>query len=518
MRRCFLFLALFTLIAGIAPAWAAAQTATEIRGVVTDQVARPMAGVTVAVHNDATGADLDPVKTDDRGMYIISPIEPGTYDVTAKKVPPELPSAPGTISWWADATHRNAVVRIGEITRIGFQMTIESEGLATPAEAVVSHEETDCNVPPTQAISYVGLPLHPFGAVASTDGCWLFVTVDGANPPFPSALAVLRRSGGMIKVQRLVALKGEHIGGAVLTHDRKLLIVADDRFVAFLDVHRLLTGERDPIVGYMRDRRAYGIIYVNVTADDKYLFVSDESSATITVTNLEKARRNGYKPDAIVGQIPTGFAPIALTFSTDGRLLYTTSEVASLDWQWPIACKDEGPLTASAPPKRPEGAILVVDVKRAETDSAHAVVSRIAAGCNPVRLALSPDGLTAWVTERGNNAAAAFDAAKLVSDPSGARIGTIPVGASPVGVVMADHGKRVIVTNSDRFAAGQTVNQTLTIIDPAKMAQGVGAVVGSVPAGAFPREFAETADGKTLFVTNYNSNNVEVVDLARLHF
>src|SRR5580692_7052520 len=46
MRRCFLFLALFTLIAGIAPAWAAAQTATEIRGVVTDQVARPMAGVT----------------------------------------------------------------------------------------------------------------------------------------------------------------------------------------------------------------------------------------------------------------------------------------------------------------------------------------------------------------------------------------------------------------------------------------------------------------------------------------
>ncbi len=83
---------------------------------------------------------------------------------------------------------------------------------------------------------------------------------------------------------------------------------------------------------------------------------------------------------------------------------------------------------------------------------------------------------------------------------------------------MTNDGKRVIVTNSDRFAAGETTSQTLTVIDSAKMAQGAGAIVGSVPAGAFPRELAETADERALFVTNYNSNNVEVIDLARVRF
>jgi DNA-binding beta-propeller fold protein YncE len=387
--------------------------------------------------------------------------------------------------------------------------------LCLASVTLVANAQTNCNVAGPQAISYVGLPLHPFGVVASSDGCWQFVTLDGNNPPFPSALAVLKRSNGTTKVQRIVALRGEHVGGAVLTHDGKLLIVADDRFVVFLDVHKLLSGERDPVVGYMRDRRAYGIIYANVTADDEYLFVSDESSATITVTNLEKARRNGFTLDAIVGQIPTGFAPIALTFSTDGKFLYTTSEAASLDWQWPAVCRQEGQQTPDAP-KHAQGAILVVDVQRAKTDAAHAVVSRAPAGCSPVRLALSPDGLTAWVTVRGDNAVVAFDALKLVSDPSSARIGTIPVGASPVGIVTVNHGKLVIVANSDRFAGGQSASQTLTIIDPAKMAQGKGAVAGNLPAGAFPREFAQTADGQTLFVTNYNSNNLEVIDLARI--
>jgi 6-phosphogluconolactonase (cycloisomerase 2 family) len=37
-----------------------------------------------------------------------------------------------------------------------------------------------------------------------------------------------------------------------------------------------------------------------------------------------------------------------------------------------------------------------------------------------------------------------------------------------------------------------------------------------VPAGAFPREFGVSPDGRTLFVANYNSNELEVIDLARL--
>jgi hypothetical protein len=36
-----------------------------------------------------------------------------------------------------------------------------------------------------------------------------------------------------------------------------------------------------------------------------------------------------------------------------------------------------------------------------------------------------------------------------------------------------------------------------------------------MPAGAFPRELRETADGHTLFVTNFASQALEMIDLAR---
>ena len=40
-------------------------------------------------------------------------------------------------------------------------------------------------------------------------------------------------------------------------------------------------------------------------------------------------------------------------------------------------------------------------------------------------------------------------------------------------------------------------------------------VIGTLPAGAFPRELRGTADGRTLFVTNFASQTLEMIDLAR---
>jgi DNA-binding beta-propeller fold protein YncE len=41
-------------------------------------------------------------------------------------------------------------------------------------------------------------------------------------------------------------------------------------------------------------------------------------------------------------------------------------------------------------------------------------------------------------------------------------------------------------------------------------------VLGSIPAGAFPREFGRSPDGQTVFVANYMSSELEIIDLARL--
>jgi DNA-binding beta-propeller fold protein YncE len=85
-----------------------------------------------------------------------------------------------------------------------------------------------------------------------------------------------------------------------------------------------------------------------------------------------------------------------------------------------------------------------------------------------------------------------------------------------VGVAVVNGGTQVLVTNSDRFAADRKARQALTVIDAARVAEGAPAILGSLPAGAFPREFGMSPDGATLFVANYESNEIEIVDLKRM--
>lgn len=373
----------------------------------------------------------------------------------------------------------------------------------------------DCNRPAPEPITFVSLPGHPFATVATKDGCWLFVTLTSANPKSANGVAMLKRSGGSITVQKVFPVEAGPTG-AVLTHDNKLLVLADDEYVTFMDVDAMISGKGDPIAGFLRDGRFSGSVYANVTADDKFLFVSDENAATITVINLQKARAEGFKESAIVGKIPTGEAPIALTFSPDGKLLYTTSELAPKEWNWPAECKPEGQDPATAKIEYPAGAIIVVDVAKAETDPAHSVVARVPAGCSPVRMAISPGGDTVYITARNSNAVLAFNAAKLVSDSNNALIGKVPVGSAPVPIAVADGGKKILAGNSNRFAAGENDKQHVTVIDASKVAAGEAAVMGSLPAQGFPREFGYSPDGRTLFLSNYSSNTLEIIDVTRM--
>lgn len=272
----------------------------------------------------------------------------------------------------------------------------------------------------------------------------------------------------------------------------------------------------DPVLGYIKDGEFPGSVYVNTTADDRLLFVSDESEESVTVIDLAKARAEGFKETAIVGRVPVGRAPIALTFSPDGRRLYTTSQIAPESYKWPVECKPEGADPATATPRYPQGAIIVVDVERARTDPANSVAAKVPAGCSPVRLAITPGGERVFVTARNSNALLGFDTSKFADDPMHALVGSVPVGTSPVGVAVANDGKLVLVTNSNRFAKDRNARQTMTVIDAAKVGEGAAAVLGSVPGGSFPREFGVSPDGRTLFVANYNSNELEVIDLARL--
>jgi len=316
--------------------------------------------------------------------------------------------------------------------------------------------------------------------------------------------------------------------GLVLTHAGDLLIVAANDSIVFFDTKRLETGDGDPVLQRVGDGDNAGSIYVNVTPDDKTLFVSDEGAARITVIDLEKIRALGRdsaahsKGDqssasssaAIIGRIPVGLAPIALTFSKDQRWLFTTSEIAPEAWGWPRVLAPEG--ARAAQEKVPEGAVIVIDVAKAKTDPKGAVVGRVPAGGSPVRLALSPDGNRLFVSARNSNAALVFDTAELIKDPEHAKAVKVPVGKSPVPIVVVADGKYVLVGNSDRFSANPAKASSLTVLETSRIGTQSDPKVGEIPCGAFPREFHLTADGQTLFLTNFRSRTLQVVEVSHL--
>jgi DNA-binding beta-propeller fold protein YncE len=102
------------------------------------------------------------------------------------------------------------------------------------------------------------------------------------------------------------------------------------------------------------------------------------------------------------------------------------------------------------------------------------------------------------------------------ADPAKALIGRVPVGDPPVGVAVLDDGARLAVTNSNRFGDSNTA-QSLTIIDTKKIGKsGEDAILGTVPAGVFPRELRVTENQQTLLLTNFGSKTLAVIDVMRL--
>jgi len=368
----------------------------------------------------------------------------------------------------------------------------------------------ECNRPATKPIEFIDVTGTPFMAVPSQDGCFIFVSLSG--PRDTAGIAVLRRNGGSVTVSRVAPLRGGPTGLA-LTHDGRTLAVANGEGLALVDVPRLLSGNGDPVLAYIQNasdiaatgaaqNRGPGSVQVAITKDGKLAFTADEWTQSITVIDLGTRAR--------IGRIPTGLLPIALVFSPDEKFLYTTTQMAPESDHWPIECKPEGN-SGRTDLVNPQGAVLVIDVQKARTHPAGAVVAKTPAGCSAVRLAISPGGRRAYVTARNSNAMLVFDTQKLVSNPAGALIGRVQVGTAPVGIAVIDRGRKVVVTNSNRFAGSTGDKQSLTVIDAKSRS-----VIGSIGAGAFPREIRLTNDGRTMFVTNFGSKTVEMIDLARL--
>lgn len=385
----------------------------------------------------------------------------------------------------------------------------------------------------------------PFGIAATPDGRRAFaVTEGGPGPAAASSVEVLKLSTGpgtaaaprVTKVRSIPltttpGTAGLPAGlgapaGAAMTPDGKYLVVAEGSGVEVLSTARAETGATGAVLGSLtapsrpgRPNRAVGgAIEVAVSTDSRFVVVTLENEAEAAVFNLAAALAHGFGAADYVGAIPLGQAPVGLAVSPDGRWLYATSEGAA-PGQHPVGlarpgsngCGAHVPGTAL---NEPPGTLTVVDLRRAETDPAHAVTAVVQAGYQPVRVVTSAGGTQVWVTARASDAVLCFAAARLAADPKQALVAVVRVGSEPVGLAPVRGGALIAVADSNRFAAsGQSAS--LSVVSVAATLGGHPAVIGDLPTGMFPRDMAVSPDG-TLLVSDYASGQVQAIATAGL--
>jgi 6-phosphogluconolactonase (cycloisomerase 2 family) len=333
---------------------------------------------------------------------------------------------------------------------------------------------------------------YPTAVVGTTDGRWAFasVTRGAVSGGVGGGIAVLALGRGAPRLVRTVMLPESLTGAYGMAMTRNgLLLVAGYTATAVLSVRALENGGPDPVVGMLADA-GRGQFEVTVSGDDRYVFVTDETTGGLSVFDLATALQHGFSaPGVAVGIVPLATGPVGVALSPDGNELYATNY------------------------GDPYGQLWVLDTARAEAgDGRAAVLAHVAAGCQPVRVAVSPDGRTVWVTALQSNALLGFSAADLLSDPSRALQAVVRVGSEPGGLLLVDQGRLALVSNSNRglvLGTGSDVPQTVSIINTAAALAHRSALVGAVPAGLFPRDLTlDQATGQVL-LGNFNSGTVE---------
>ncbi|HEY1428420.1 MAG TPA: YncE family protein, partial [Candidatus Tumulicola sp.] len=283
--------------------------------------------------------------------------------------------------------------------------------------------------------------------------------------------------------------------GLALTPDgQTLLIASGDRYAAL----PAAAAARDevPPVTYLGNRFTSGAIEAMSSPDGSHAFFTNESGNSVGVVGMSKGS-GGAPALEFLGNVSTGRLPVGMALSPDGTRLYVTSEIGG-----------DGLTNCNG---RRAGTVTVIDTAAAVAAASKAVVSVAPAGCGAVRTAVSPDGATVWVTLRGEDALAAFDSKKLVSDPAHALLRKVPVGAAPVGLALVRNGAFAFVTNSNRFEAA--TNSTVDVIDTTAALSGGNAIVHTYPTGAFPRELREAPQHDVVYLTNFTGGTVEVLPI-----
>jgi serine/threonine protein kinase len=340
------------------------------------------------------------------------------------------------------------------------------------------------------ASAAVPLAGEPFGSIATSDGRYTFVSLG-------NSVAVLRNGNGLAPTLiRTIPAAGAKSGEAI-TANGKYLLVADRSGAVVISVQAAEQGDAHPVVGVLSSHGS-GADQIAISPDDRFAFITLETSNDVGVFNLQEALAHGFGSADFVGNVPLHKPTFGIVASPDGNWLYVTSIRVTNDVNNPG-----------------QGTLSVLSLTGAEAKPRTAVVSSANAGCSPVRVITSADGKVLWVAARQSNSVLAFSAAKLRSDLAGSLLAKVAVGVNPVGMALVDGGSRLVVADSNiNLVKGAAPN--LAVLSTKKALAGQPALLGLLKSGVLPRQVLLLPGGRTLLVTVTTSHQVRAFNVADL--
>ena len=353
----------------------------------------------------------------------------------------------------------------------------------------------DCPVPAGSA--QLDVPGNPFAVVATADRCWAFVSLSTGKGA--GSVAVIHNDGAHWMLARTQKLSGAAFGESLST-DGAMMAVATDHGVDILDIGRLVSPSDDALLGTLSDGDGAGYVDALITKDEQGVLVTEEQRQRIAVFNLAKAKEQKFQGNVLVGHVPGGTAPTGLALSNDGAAIYAVSEVTPVRANIPASCAPEDSTLKQHSP----GLLMRIDPQKALDDPAKAIVAAVPAGCNPVRVAASPDGSYIWVTARGDNALLRFNADELRADNKTLHTSKYPAGSSPIGV--STNGSEVWLAASDRFQTAKKsglIGMILSGGEPKTRME--------LALPGFPRDVTMLKDAHVVMVTLFSAKKVAMI-------
>jgi len=214
---------------------------------------------------------------------------------------------------------------------------------------------------------------------------------------------------------------------------------------------------------------------------------------------------------AVVATIPTGEGPTLLALSPDGSRLYAAANSKLTI----ISTHDNRAVGSIETQPYPTGLAITPDGTRALLASLFSVQlmvvdTTVNALITPIdlfagvsrggfgRIALSPDGRTAYVANTRNTGLAVIDLATSEAT-------SWAMDMRPVDVALAADGRRVYVAGCKNFCTTGTIE----VLDAASQL-----VITSISVGAQPYRLALSPDGAHAYTANVGDPSVSIVDLA----